>query len=198
MDKFEFKKYLYYGIIGVLSLISLVFLPMIGSKIDGGFQFPTTVDGWLVYIITKLIIAVINVILFYCFMEQAKINVKEDKNYIKANEILNKSKNKEFTPRSPKNWNAKQYGSKGVSLFVCSILSTFVLTEAVLTYNYMSLLTYIFTIVMGVIFGILQMKSAEAYWTNEYYQYAILKEEEIKNETEDDLCLNLTENNIET
>lgn len=42
MDKFELKKYLYYGIIGVISLIVLVFVPMIGSDAELGFTLPKT------------------------------------------------------------------------------------------------------------------------------------------------------------
>ena len=36
------------------------------------------------------------------------------------------------------------------------------------------MLTYLFTIIMGLIFGILQMRTAEEYWTNEYLEYAMM------------------------
>lgn len=42
MDKFELKKYLYYGLIGAISLIVLVFVPMIGSDAQLGFVLPQT------------------------------------------------------------------------------------------------------------------------------------------------------------
>jgi hypothetical protein len=35
------------------------------------------------------------------------------------------------------------------------------------------MLTYFFTILLGVIFGILQMNQTEIYWTEEYYKYAL-------------------------
>lgn len=36
----------------------------------------------------------------------------------------------------------------------------------------MSLLVYLFTIAMGLVFGVLSMKNAEIYWTQEYFDYA--------------------------
>ena len=50
--------------------------------------------------------------------------------------------------------------------------TTVALTQAILSFDWMSMLTYLFTIVMGLIFGVLQMKTAEEYWTNEFWQYA--------------------------
>jgi len=52
------------------------------------------------------------------------------------------------------------------------------LTQAVLTFDWISMLTYFFTILMGLIFGILQMNQTETFWTTEYWKYAHkLKEE---------------------
>ena len=201
MDKFELKKYLYYGIIGVISLIVLVFVPMIGSDAELGFVLPKTPAAWAIYIVTKLLIAALNVLIFYCFMEQAKINVRDNEDYKKANEILKKLKVKEFIPRSPNKWNRQQWTGKGLAIFISTILSTVALTNAILTYDYMSLLTYLLVLVIGIIFGILQMKSAEAYWTNEYYQYALYHQQQVENNKisikEIDKCLQSMENNLE-
>lgn len=41
-NKFEIRKYLYYGLVGIISLIVLIFVPMIGSSTDVGFAFPKT------------------------------------------------------------------------------------------------------------------------------------------------------------
>ncbi len=37
-----YKQYLYYIIIGIISFITLVFLPMIGSDAELGFNLPKT------------------------------------------------------------------------------------------------------------------------------------------------------------
>ncbi len=172
MDKI--KQYLYYFIIGIISLISLLFLPMLGTSVGLAWNIPDTVVGWIVWIVTKLIVAIINILIFHCFMCQAKINIKDNENYKKARDILIHEKVKEILPKSPHRWNIEQYGKKGITIFLASALSTVALTQALLTFDWVSMLTYLFTIIMGLIFGILQMKTAEEYWTNEYLEYALL------------------------
>ena len=134
-------------------------------------------------------------------MEQAKVNVKDDEHYIRANEILEQIIDKKYLPRSPRVWNTQQYSTKAVSIFFTTLMSAFVFTNAILTYDWVTALTYIFTLIFGLIFGVLQMKSAEKYWTNEYYQYALMKFEELKNKKmtrrEIEKCLNTMVKNIE-
>lgn len=182
------RQWLYYFIIGIISLVALIFLPMIGSTIGLGWNLPNTVVGWIVWAAVKIIIATINILIFHSFMCQAKINIKEDEKYIEANTILGRVKEKKYKPRSPGKWNSQQYGRKGTLIFVTSALTVMALTQALLTFDWMAMLTYLFTIIMGLIFGVLQMKSAEEYWTNEYWKYAKMVEEEVlakKKEEED-------------
>ena len=176
MDKV--KQSLNYIIIGIVSLIALVFLPMLGSTVGLGWNIPNTTVGWTVWVAVKLIVATLNVLIFHCFMQQAKVNVKDNENYKRAREILVKQKEKEILPKSPNKWNSQQYIKKGSTIFITTGLSTIALTQAILTFDYVSMLTYLFTIVMGLIFGILQMKTAEEYWTDEYLQYALMIERE--------------------
>ena len=75
---------LYYCIIGIISLIALFFLPALGSSVGIGLALPTTTAGWIVYIVTKVIIAVINVLIFHCFRLQGKLNVEKHEDYLKA------------------------------------------------------------------------------------------------------------------
>ena len=160
-----------------MSFIALVFLPMIGSTVGLGWNVPDTVVGWIVWVGSKLIVSTLNVLIFHCFMCQAKINVKDNENYIKARGILTDVNLKEIKPRSPGKWNIEQYGKKGVTIFITSSLAVVALTQAVLTFDYISMLTYLFTIIMGLIFGVLQMKTAEEYWTREYLEYALYRQE---------------------
>lgn len=184
MDKI--KQSLYYIIIGVVSFIALVFLPMIGSAVGLGWNIPDTTVGWIVWVGSKLIVSTLNVLIFHCFMCQAKINVKDNENYKKAREILTDVNLKEIKPRSPGKWNAEQYGKKGVTIFITSSLAVVALTQAVLTFDYISMLTYLFTIIMGLIFGILQMKTAEEYWTREYYEYALYRQKSAENQAQEE------------
>ena len=190
MDKI--KQWMYYFIIGIVSLIALCFLPMIGSNVGLGWNLPNTVVGWIVWVTVKIIVAVLNVLIFHCFMLQAKINIKEHEKYQEAREILRLTEQKDFVPRSPSLWNKQQYGQKGITIFITTALSTVALTQAMLTFDWMAMLTYLFTIIMGLIFGIMQMKTAEDYWTDEFWQYAQqvkrdmeLAEEESTKQTDD-------------
>lgn len=178
MNREQFRIYVNYFIIAIVSIFSCAFLPMIGSTVGLSWNLPSNTVEWIVWITTKVIVGVINMILFYCFMEQAKINVRNDERYIKANTILDRIRSREIKPKGPHRWQAGQYGVKGTTIFITSALSTFALTQAILSYDIISLITYLFTITMGIIFGILQMRKAELYWTDEYYMYALQKQDE--------------------
>ena len=173
--KQSLKQGMYYIIIAVISFISVVFLPMLGSTLGLGWKLPATTAGWVEWGASRAIVGTINVLLFHSFMEQAKLNIKDDEHYKEARDILVKVKKKERKPKSPAQWNAAQYGKKGVSLFLASAMSVVAIGQAVLSYDWSTALAYLFTLGMGIIFGIMQMKKAESYWTTEYYEYALMK-----------------------
>ena len=75
------RQYLYYVIIGIFTFIVLVFMPMLGSSIDGGLKLPQGKGAWVMFVITRVFIAVTNIIIFYSFMQQAKLNVRNNKEY---------------------------------------------------------------------------------------------------------------------
>lgn len=189
-DKFrQLRQYIYYILIFTISFLVLVFLPMIGTDLDMGFRFPETPAAWVVFVVTKSITALVNVMLFYCFNQQALLNVRKDERYIKANEILGSLDiKKEYKPRSPKQYNFRLYAGKGTSIFFSSILSTFALSQAILTYDWISLLTYSLVIIFGIIFGFISMYSGMDYWTVEFPLYAemIQREKQQKENNEND------------
>lgn len=179
--------YLYYILIGVLSFIALVFLPFFGSEVGMAFTFPTTAAGWVVYITQQALMALVNILIFHSFICQSYINVKDNPNYIAARDIFHKD-NKEYIPLTLAQFNRKEYGKKGVAIFLGTLLGGFALTQAILTYDYVRMLAYLFTIIFGIIFGIYEMKKYEEYLTYEYLQSALYyqrkKEEQLKQETE--------------
>ena len=180
----KFKQNFYYLIIFTISFVVLVFLPMIGSEAGLEFNIPTTPAGWAIYIFTKVLIATLNVMIFFSFMQQAKLNVRNDVKYKAGCEILGKYKDKRYIPRSPHQWERSKYLKKGITIFFSTAASLVALANAFLTYDYMSLLTYIMVIVIGVVFGLLAMSDAENYWTGEFYDYAMM----IKKENEPQIC----------
>lgn len=163
-----------YAIIIVVSIIALLFLPMIGSTANLKLMLPNSRTGWVVYIVSKLCIVAINFVIFHSFMQQAKLNVRDNPKFIEANEIMGKIVSNKYNPRSPEKWLKQQYGTKGTTLFITTLLGCVTLTQAVLAFDWTTLLTYLCVIVSGVIFGIFQMSTAEDFWTGEYWQYAKL------------------------
>lgn len=180
--------YLYYILVGILSFVALVFLPFFGSEVGMGFTFPTTPAGWIVYIIQQALMSLVNILIFHSFICQSYVNVKDDPNYKEAQNILNSFDSKEYIPMTLQQFNKKEYGKKGVAIFIGTLLGGFALTQAILTYDYVRMLAYLFTIIFGIIFGIYEMKKYELYLTTEYLKSALYQqrkriEEEKRNET---------------
>lgn len=178
------KQGLYYIIIFIISFVALVFLPMIGSTVGLQWNIPNTSVGWIVWVGARLIISTINVLIFYSFLQQGRLNVIKNPKYQEAMEILGKNKVKNYMPKSPAKWQRDQYLKKGTTLFISTALATVALSQAILAYDWTALLAYLFTIIMGLVFGLLQMKKAEEYWSEEFYNYAKLMEEKLKEEKE--------------
>lgn len=170
----------YYIVIFILSLLALTFLPLLGSTVGLSLNFPTTVAGWIVYVVTKLIICVLNMMIFDSFIKQAKINVKDNKNFLEAENILQVHKPKGYVPRSPKVFLGHLYRRKGTKVFVNSALAVVSLGQAILTFDFASFITYLLTIIMGCVFGFLTMKNNEVYWTSEYLDYARKVEKDLE------------------
>lgn len=169
----KFKDVAYYVIIAVISFVSVAFLPFVGSALQGDIVWPKNEIEWMIWVSTRLLISIINVIIFYSFLQQAKINIKDDKNYLLALENLAKAnKHKKLKPRSPNRYFGRIWGTKGFMLFISSIASSIVLAEAMLNFELMAFLSYIFTVFMAIIFGYLQMRGTEDYWTSEFLAYA--------------------------
>lgn len=161
-----------YVIIAAISLVSLFFLPMIGSQAGLQWNIPNTVVGWVVFVVSKLLVAGINILIFHCFVQQGKVNVQDDQRYIQANSILVKADVQEQQFVSPQQYMHDIYGKKSVTIFVTTVLSTIGLTQAVLTFDWISMLTYFFTILGGIIFGVIQMNDVQNFWTYRYWRYA--------------------------
>lgn len=189
MDKF--RQYKNYAIITILALFILFFFPFAGSVLGMGFVFPNTAAGWIVFVVNKLIIGFVNIMILYCFCEQAKINVRNDERYIEAKKILFGQTNvKELLPKSPKQHSREVYGKKGITIFITSILGAISLSQAVLTFDVITMLTYLFTLIIGIICGIIQMGEDEIYWTEDVYKYAIMiRDKGAERKREEDMAL---------
>lgn len=125
--KENWRLYQNYIIIGVLSLISVFFLPMLGTEVGIGFKVPNTAAGWIVWILTKLCIVAINIILLDQFIKQAKVNIRDNENFVEANEYYySRTEEEEYLP-APKEYIGSLYKRKGISMTITSALSVLVL-----------------------------------------------------------------------
>lgn len=176
--KENWRRYQNYIIIAILSLISVFFLPMLGSELGIGFILPNTEAGWIVWILTKLCIVVVNILIFDQFVKQAKVNVRDNEQFKKAEEILNDTEEPEEELLPANKYISKLYLKKGVSLMITTVLSIFGLTQAILTFDWVSMLTYLFTIAMALVFGWITMNEVEEIWTDKHYKYALKKQKE--------------------
>lgn len=182
------KQWMNYIIIGIISFIALVFLPTIGSSAAVGIILPTTIAGWAVWITTKLIVAVINILIFHCFVMQGRDTAKETDEYKEAQKILKIINPKQKTKiLAPEIWTAREYKTKGLTIFLTSAASVFALSQAILTYDWISMLTYLFVIIFGIVFGILEQRKVFDKWSVGYLEYAnFLLEEKQEEQREEE------------
>ena len=171
MDKI--RAYLYYVLVGVISIIMLIFVPMLGSSAGLQWELPTTVAGWIVYIITKLASAGFNISLFHCFNKQGKLNILHHESYLEAIKLLKEfDSNEIIKARSPRQYHRDIYGKKGLTIFIMTLLGTIGLSQAILTFDIKEFIVQFIALVLGIVMGVLQMKDTESYWTEEYLEHA--------------------------
>ena len=173
-----FKNYKNYGIIIVLTLITVTVFPLLGTQLGMEANYPDTVAGWIVWSVIKIALCVDNIFIFQAFVDQAELNVQYEPRYLEARDIVRKYRIGKYTPMSPEERRKKMF-SKKIIITVLTSLISIALTEAILKYNLADLIAYTISMLMAVVFGILSMADQEKYWVEEFYDYAItIKEEE--------------------
>lgn len=184
--KEQLRQFTYYIIIAAISLLTIVVFPLIGSGSSISIEecFPTTKIGWTIYIIERALVIIMNLTIFTSFIQQAKVNIKDNPNFKKANEILQRHRPKEYKPRSESKYLGQTYTTKGISLALTTVASLFVIGSAILNYDYMILIATTFSVVTTIVMGVIQMRKTELYYTTEYYDYANYIEQENKNQEE--------------
>ena len=177
--KTKFRSNIYYILVGLLSIILMIFLPMFNSDFDISTVFPNSPGEWFTWGISKLAVAVATILLYACFINQGELNSKDNDNYKKAKEILLQVKaTKNKKPRSPGHFKFDTYSKKGVSVFFSSILSLISFGPAIINFDWQVLFVYCFVLLTGIVFGVLGMKKSEIYWCEEFYLYALMIQEE--------------------
>lgn len=178
MDKV--RQYLYYILIGVISFLALAFLPMLGSSQDISWGLPQTSAAWAVWIMSRVAASVLNVLIYHCFIRQGELNTRQNEDRQKAEKMLNKlNKNKEKKPIGPAKFLARQYIRKVPMIAASTFLSLLAFGPALLVFDFVVLIAYLFGVIISIVFGILEMKHVEEYYTVGLLEYA---EWRVKNE----------------
>lgn len=173
-----FKNYKNYGIIIVLTLVTVTVFPLLGTSVGMEARYPNTIVGWVVWAVIKIALCVDNIFIFQAFVDQAELNVQYEQRYIEAREIVRKYRIGKYNPMSPEERRKKMFSKKIIITILTSLISI-ALTEAILRYNWADLIAYSLSMIMAIVFGILSMADQEKYWVEEFYDYAItIKEEE--------------------
>ena len=171
-----FKTYVYYGIIGVILLLTTVLIPFLAGGItEQGFDYyvPKTTSGWVIFWAIRIGTVLGNIAVYGLFKAQAKTNVRYDDNYIKACELLNKlNGEKGFIPMSPKKKAAKDWTTKGIFMVMTTAAESIVIGTLIINFDFITFLSCLSSSITAIIFGIVQMVKDEVYWTDEYLLYA--------------------------
>lgn len=176
---------IYYFIIGVLSLGVLIVFPFLRSDLEAGWGLPTTSAGWFLFWFEKISVTGINLAIFASFKNQGKLNIIEHPKFKEAQEMMNKVKCKAYKPLSPAKYQLKSYGKKGTTLIITTLASLVAITNMILRFDYLALISYAVTIITAIVFGIFAMKSDELYWTTDYWFYAKQESEKLKEDTKE-------------
>ena len=188
MDKA--RQYLYYILIGVISFLALAFLPMLGSSQDISWGLPQTSAAWAVWIMSRVAASVLNVLIYHCFIRQGELNTRQNEDRQKAEKMLNKlDKGKERKPISPAKFIARQYIRKVPMIAASTFLSLLAFGPALLVFDFVVFIAYLFGVIISIVFGILEMKHVEMYYTVGLLEYAEWKvqNEEDNNKTVDEV-----------
>lgn len=194
--KKRFKDLSGYFLVGIVSLLSVVVVPLLGTDFGTTIVIPNTWGGLAIWLCTRFTVVVVNLLIFDAFIKQAKINVKDDERYKSAVLKLNTIKEEAgIIPRSPEKFNKQQWRKKGTSLGISSVLSSFLLTECIVNFDLTNFLTYLFTIGGAVAFGYLTMMNNEDYWTTEFPIYVDILYDKISDKMSDKMCLSCSDLN---
>lgn len=166
----------YFIIIGLISMLAVFIPPLFMGCLssDIGLAFPKTLEAWILYGILNGSTAIANISLLVLFKLQAKKNARNNPNFKKANEILNKlaGKKEVFIPRSPAKMDAGDYTKKIIAIIASTLTASITLTSLILSFDWMSLLSCLISIIVTLCISWITMINNEIYWTEEYILYA--------------------------
>lgn len=181
--------YAYYFIIAIVSMIVMFVPPLCAGCLQGevGLFFPKTLEGWILWGLVNGASAIGNVSLLVLFKLQAKKNSRNNENFIKANEILNRMAGRKevFIPRSPGQMNRKEYLTKSIFIILGTLSSFMVLSSIVLNFDPITLISTVLSVLMSLCISWVAMLRNEEYWQEEYLLYAEMLQKKLEQEAKE-------------
>ena len=169
-----FKQYFNYGVVAIVSLLTLMVAPALESAISGELSYPDTAQGWIFWAIGRIAITIVNLVIFTALDRQSEVNARNNENYQQARKILEKNDAKQKIALSPEQLIRKTYLKKIPLIILGSAASLVALSQVILNYSLATLISYIFTVAMDIAFAIWHMIDKEVnYWSDEYLRYAL-------------------------
>lgn len=169
----KFEQYAYYLLIGIISFVSLSFLPMLTSSFDVGYELPKTKAAWLLWAGSRAAVSILNILIFHCFVKQGNVNTKNDPNRLEAEKILSIiTEEEEYKPKSPKKFFFGEYSKKAPMILFSTAISLVAFGDSILRFDPITFLSYLFTVIMAIVFGVLEMFKVEEYYKVEMLKYA--------------------------
>lgn len=182
--KEKVNEYAYYIMIMLVTVLTIFVPPLLLGAISGDFalNFPSTVSGWIVWIITNVSTSIANISILVFFKLQAKKNCINHPNFIEANKILSKISGEKinFIPRSPTKMNSQEYIKKVATIIVFTLASFIAVTSIVISFDVNVLISTLISVIVTLVVSWSSMLKNEEYWTNEYLMYATYIEEKLK------------------
>lgn len=184
--KAAIENYAIYMIIVLVTALVVVIPPLVSGCLYGdvGMFFPKDVEGWVLWGITNGGTSIGNVSLLVLFKIQAKRNVRDNENFKKANEILNRLVREKsvLIPRSPGKMNFQDYSSKVIPIVISTVSSFLVLTSVVVNFSAITLISTLVSATITLSTSWATMLKNEEYWTDEYLLYAEMIEKKLSKE----------------
>ena len=184
--KAAIENYAIYMIIVLVTALVVVIPPLVSGCLYGdvGMFFPKDVEGWILWGITNGGTSIGNVSLLVLFKMQAKRNVRDDENFKKANEILNRLAREKsvLIPRSPGKMNFQDYSHKVIPIVMSTVSSFLVLTSVVVNFSAITLISTIVSAAITLSTSWATMLKNEEYWTDEYLLYAEMMQKKLSKE----------------
>ena len=176
----------YFIMIGLISMLTVFLPPLFMGCLssDIGLAFPKNLEGWILWSIMNVSTAIANISLLILFKLQAKKNARNDPNFKKANDILNRLSGVReiFVPRSPQQMNARDYTKKVIAIVISTFTASITLTSLILSFSWMTLLSCLVSIIITLCVSWITMINNEEYWCEEYLLYAELMEKKRQEE----------------